>query len=62
VSRDALIRVGAATAAVVAIAVAVVLFLSLRHHGPATIPPVPHATTPAREAQNLENWLRRYSR
>ena len=54
-TRLALLVLGAAVAIVVAILVA------LRPSKPASIPPVPHATTPAQEAQNLETWLRRYS-
>jgi len=48
-------------AAAIAVAVAVVV-LATRHAKPATIPPVPHAQTAAQEAQNLEAWLRKYSR
>jgi Protein kinase domain len=59
---DTFTRFGAA-GALAAIAAAVAVFL-LQHHQvkPATVPPVPHATTPAAEARNLEAWLRQYSR
>ena len=50
-----------ACGALVAIVVAVVLVLTNRHHAPAKVEPVPHATTPTQEARNLESWLRRYS-
>ena len=48
-------------AAAIAVAVVVVV-LATRHAKSPTIPPVPHAQTAAQEAQNLEAWLRNYSR
>jgi len=54
-TRLALLVLGAAAA------IAVAILVSRRSSTPASIPPVPHATTPAQEAQNLEAWLRRYS-
>jgi hypothetical protein len=50
-----------AIAAVAAI-VGVVVVLLTRRSEPASVPPVPHATTAAQEARNLEAWLRSYSR
>ena len=44
-----------------AAAILVAILVSRRSSTPASIPPVPHATTPAHEARNLEAWLRRYS-
>ena len=50
-------------AAGLAAAVAATAVIWLRHDtNPADVKPVPHATTPAHEARNLEAWLRRYSR
>jgi serine/threonine-protein kinase len=51
-----------AAAAVAAVAAAVAVALSGGHDAPATVKPVPHATTAAQEARNLEAWLRTYSR
>jgi serine/threonine-protein kinase len=51
-----------AAAALAAIVAAVAVALSGRHDAPATVKPVPHATTAAQEARNLEAWLRTYSR
>jgi len=50
----------AAAGALAAAAVATVVIL---HHDskPRDVKPVPHATTPAQEARNLEAWLRQYS-
>jgi serine/threonine-protein kinase len=56
------VRWALAAGAVAAIAAAVLVALSSRHSKPATIPPVPHATTPAAQARNLEAWLIRNSR
>jgi serine/threonine-protein kinase len=56
--RSALLAGGA----VVAIVAAIVL--ALTHHGgkkPATVKPVPHASTTTQEARNLEAWLKEYS-
>ena len=47
--------------ALAAILAAVVLVLTNRHHTPAKVEPVPHASTPSQEARNLESWLKRYS-
>jgi hypothetical protein len=45
-----------------AAAVAATIVFALHHDTtPANVQPVPHATTPAQEARNLEAWLRRYS-
>jgi predicted Ser/Thr protein kinase len=44
----------------VAATVAGVILLH-RNEQPTHVNPVPHATTPAEEARNLEAWLRRYS-
>jgi serine/threonine-protein kinase len=52
-----------ATGALVALIAAAVI--ALTHGGdksPATVKPVPHATTPAQEARNLEAWVKEYSR
>jgi serine/threonine-protein kinase len=51
---------GAGALAAIVAAVAVLAWPS--HHAPETVRPVPHATTPAQEARNLQAWLRRYSR
>jgi serine/threonine-protein kinase len=48
--------------ALLAIVAAVILLVWPHHHSPETVLPVPHATTPAQEARNLQAWLRRYSR
>jgi hypothetical protein len=50
-------------AGVAAAAILVVAIVLTFHHDskPAEVKPVPHATTPAQEARNLETWLRRYS-
>jgi protein kinase-like protein len=48
-----------AAAALAAIAVAVAV--AQRDSKPARVEPVPHATTPAQQARNLEAWLRKYS-
>lgn len=56
--RSPLLAAGAA----VAIFTAAVVVFWPRHHAPAPIRPVPHATTPAQEARNLQAWLRSYSR
>jgi hypothetical protein len=50
-------------AGVAAAAILVVAIVLTCHHDskPAEVKPVPHATTPAQEARNLETWLRRYS-
>jgi serine/threonine protein kinase len=59
-------RVGAwraLAAAAAALAIAGAAAIVATHHGskqPA-VRPVPHATSPAQEARNLEAWLRRYS-
>lgn len=51
--------VAAAVLVVVAAAVAVA---ATRHgSGPEPVRPVPHASTPAQQARNLEAWLKRYS-
>jgi hypothetical protein len=51
-----------AGSAAAAIAVVAAVILLTRHDAkPADVKPVPHATTPAQEARNLEAWLRRYS-
>jgi serine/threonine protein kinase len=47
--------------AVAAIAAAVVVAVTQRSSTPDRVEPVPHATTPAQQARNLEAWLRRYS-
>ena len=45
-----------------AAAVAAAIVFAFHHDAsPADVQPVPHATTPAQEARNLEAWLRRYS-
>jgi len=63
VVSDTSSKLVAAGAVVAALLAAGAVFLLTRHGpAPATIPPVPHASTPAAEARNLESWLRRYSR
>jgi Protein kinase domain len=47
--------------AAVAVAIAVVLIITLHHDKPADVQPVPHAPTPTQEARNVEAWLRRYT-
>ena len=47
--------------AAVAAAAAVAVAVAQHESGPAPVGPVPHATTPAQQARNLEAWLRRYS-
>ncbi|MFL5954626.1 MAG: serine/threonine-protein kinase [Gaiellaceae bacterium] len=56
--RIAVLACGAALAVSVAVAFA---FTGSADHAP-RVDPVPHATTPAQQARNLEAWLRRYSR
>jgi len=57
--RTALLAVGAVTASAAGIAVAIA---STGQSHTERVAPVPHATTPAQQARNLEAWLRRYSR
>ena len=57
-TRSALL-VGGALIAVVA---ALVLAFSGGSSHPKRVTPVPHATTPAQQARNLEAWLKEYSR
>ena len=55
---DTVLGVGA----LAAIVAAVLLSTTHRHHPPTKVEPVPHASTPAQEARNLESWLKRYSK
>ena len=56
-------RIAAVCAAVLVIVAAIVL-AATRHGGDATgtVKPVPHASTPAQQARNLEAWLKEYAR
>jgi hypothetical protein len=63
--RRKLSNVLLAAGALVAIVVAAAVAVAATHRGhrtPAKVDPVPHATTPAQQARNLEAWLKRYSR
>ena len=57
-TRTKVLAVGAAVAIVAAIGLAV----TGGDNKPARVEPVPHATTPAQQAQNLSAWLKTYSR
>jgi serine/threonine-protein kinase len=57
-TRAAILGAGA----LVALVAAIVVLAWPHNHRPETVQPVPHATTPAQEARNLQAWLRRYSR
>jgi hypothetical protein len=48
-------------AALAAVAAAAVVAVMQHDSKPVRVEPVPHATTPAQQARNLEAWLRRYS-
>ena len=48
-------------AALAAVAAAAVVAVMQHGSKPVRVEPVPHATTPAQQARNLEAWLRRYS-
>jgi serine/threonine protein kinase len=57
-TRSKVLAAGAAAAIVAALAIAT----TGGKKQPARVEPVPHATTPARQARNLSTWLRTYSR
>jgi hypothetical protein len=50
-----------AAGAALAVVAALVLAFSGGSNHPAKVTPVPHATSPAQQARNLEAWLKRYS-
>ncbi len=50
-----------AAVALAAAVAATIVFALHRDAKPADVTPVPHATTPAQEARNLEAWLHRYT-
>jgi hypothetical protein len=53
---------GLTLAALLVIAVVAALVVGFRHGSkPPEVRPVPHASTPAAEARNLEAWLRSYT-
>ncbi|HVW89872.1 MAG TPA: serine/threonine-protein kinase [Gaiellaceae bacterium] len=51
-----------ACVAAAAVVVAAAFVAWPRHHTATPVRPVPHGTTPAQEARNLQVWLRSYSR